>query len=80
MAIQSCYITVDIVVPHRSAGACAGIRIDARLQSQRMDIISHGEQAIGETLWVGYNASFLIPIAEEAIVDIHILITQLAQP
>ena len=79
MAVQTGDVAIDIVVPHRSTGTCAGIGIDTSLQPERMDIARYGKQTVGEALPVGYDALLLIPITEEAIVDVHILVTQRAQ-
>ena len=57
----------------------AGIRINTKVETERMDIISQGTDATGETLGIGLNKAIRIALAMPAVVHIYIAVTCIIQ-
>ena len=71
---------MGVVVPDGTAGVAAGIRIDARFQSEGMDVVGYSLHSLRETHGVGVHPSGGVAFAEEAVVYIDIGIAGFLQP
>jgi uncharacterized protein YaaQ len=59
-----------------AAGVVAGVRVDARLHAQQVDVLHHGQQSVGESGRVDEQfARILVAPSEVAVVDVDVVVS-----
>ena len=59
-----------------AAGVVAGVRVDARLHAQQVDVLHHGQQSVGESGRVDEQfARLLVAPSEVAVVDVDVVVS-----
>ena len=79
MSVETCSDAVLVLVPDTAAGDSSRIRIDACLQSFRVDIVADSFHATRKPLRMRMHLSFLIPVSEKAVVNIDIGVASILQ-
>ena len=77
--LERILILMSLRTGFATTGLRAGIRINTKVETERMNIISQGADATGETLGVGLNKAIRIALAMPAVVHIYIAVTCIIQ-